>query len=58
MIYNGLGEEDQALRYLEKSLDEREVQITFIKIDARWDSLRNNPRFLTLIHRVGFDNVN
>lgn len=58
MIYNGLGEEDQALRYLEKSLDEREVQITFIKIDARWDALRNNPRFLTLIHRVGFDNVN
>jgi len=31
MIYNGLGESEEALRYLEKSLQEREVQITFIK---------------------------
>jgi Flp pilus assembly protein TadD len=54
MIYNGLGEKDLALRYLEKSLDEREVQITFIKIDRRWDALRAEPRFVNLMHRVGF----
>ncbi|MBL8206183.1 MAG: tetratricopeptide repeat protein [Blastocatellia bacterium] len=54
MIYNGLGETHKALNYLEKSLQEREVQITFIKIDMRWDNLRADPRFQTLLQGVGF----
>ena len=53
MIHNGLGEKEEALRLLEKSLQEREVQITFIKIDTRWDELRANPRFQELMRRVG-----
>ena len=53
MIYNGLGEREEALRYLEKSLQEREVQITFIKIDTRWDDLRAHPRFQEVMRRVG-----
>ncbi len=40
MIHNGLGEKEKALRELERSCREREVQITFIKIDSRWDELR------------------
>jgi tetratricopeptide (TPR) repeat protein len=55
MIHNGLGEKEEALRYLEKSLEEREVQITFIKIDRRWDDLGSEPRFVSLMHRVGFE---
>jgi serine/threonine protein kinase/Flp pilus assembly protein TadD len=54
MIYNGLGEKDEALKHLEKSVQEREVQITFIKIDTRWDELRGEPRFQDLLRRVGF----
>ena len=53
MIYNGLGEREEALRYLEKSLQEREVQITFIKIDRRWDDLRADPRFQEIMRQVG-----
>ncbi len=53
MIYNGLGEKDQALAYLERSLQEREVQITFIKVDTRWDELRIDPRFQEIMRRVG-----
>jgi len=53
MIYNGLNEKDQALAYLERSLQEREVQITFIKIDTRWDELRTDPRFQEIMRRVG-----
>jgi len=53
MIYNGLDEKDQALAYLERSLEEREVQITFIKIDMRWDELRSDPRFQEIMRRVG-----
>ncbi len=55
MIYNGLEEPDEALRYLERSFEQREVQLTFIKIDTRWDALRDHPRFATIARRMGLD---
>jgi TolB-like protein/DNA-binding winged helix-turn-helix (wHTH) protein/Tfp pilus assembly protein PilF len=53
MIHNGLGEKANALKYLEKSFHEREVQMTFIKIDTRWDGLRAEPRFQAMLRGVG-----
>lgn len=53
VIHNGLGEKEEALKFLEKSFQEREVQITFIKIDTRWDEMRDGPRFQNLIQRLG-----
>ena len=55
MIHNGLGEREEALNYLEKSFQERELQISFIKVDTRWDNLRNEPRFIELTQRMNFD---
>jgi hypothetical protein len=55
MIYNGLGEKNEALNYLEKYFQEREVQITFIKIDTRWDELRAEPRFAEIIKRMNLE---
>jgi tetratricopeptide (TPR) repeat protein len=52
MVHNGLGEADAALRRLEQSVDQREVQATFIKIDSRWDPLRADPRFVALLERM------
>lgn len=52
IIYNGLGENEEALNYLEKSFHEREAQMTFLKIDTRWDNLRKEPRFIDLIERM------
>ena len=54
VIYNGLGDKEQALKYLEKSFQEREVQITFIKIDTRWNEMHDDPRFQSLMQRLGF----
>jgi Flp pilus assembly protein TadD len=54
IIYNGLGELEEALKYLEKSFQERESALSFIKIDRRWDELRPDPRFQDLLRRVGF----
>lgn len=54
-IYNGLGENGTALDYLEKSFQEREAQLTFIKIDARWDEIRAEPRFIDLMRRMNFE---
>jgi len=55
MIYNGLSEKDEALNYLEKSFQEREVQISFVKIDPRWDEFRTNPRFVEIIKRMNLE---
>ena len=54
MIHNGLGEKEEALKYLEKSFQEREVQITFIKIDTRWNEVHDDLRFQNLMQRLGF----
>jgi TolB-like protein/Flp pilus assembly protein TadD len=53
LVYNGLGDQDQALAELDKACDERDVRVTLLKVDPRWDSLRSNPRFLGILKRIG-----
>jgi hypothetical protein len=55
MIHNGLGDGQDALRYLERSVAQREVQATSIKIDTRWDVLRSQGRFATLLKQLRLD---
>lgn len=49
LIHNGFGNQERALAYLERSVEQREVQATFIKIDRRWDWVRADPRFRALL---------
>ena len=55
MIYSGLGQQDEALKRLEKSYQEREVQLTFIKVDMSWNEFRSEPRFAALIKRMNLE---
>ena len=52
-IYAALGDTDKAIAYLEKGYEERAFQMQFLKIDPRWDNLRDDPRFTDLMRRVG-----
>jgi hypothetical protein len=52
MIHSGLVHREEALRALEQSVDQREVQATFLKVDTRWDWLRTEPRFVRLLKRL------
>jgi Flp pilus assembly protein TadD len=54
-IHCGLGETDQALERLEQAYAERDVWMTFLKIDRRCDALRDNPRFAALARRMELD---
>ena len=47
-IYCGLGDNDQALRWLERGYAARDVRMTFLKVDRRWDALRRDPRFIAI----------
>ena len=52
MIENGLRNRDAALAHLERSVEAREVQATFIRIDTRWNWVRADPRFTALLERL------
>jgi tetratricopeptide (TPR) repeat protein len=53
LIYAGLGEKDQAFTWLDKAYEERAFELTWLKVEPRWDSLRSDPRFADLLRRMG-----
>jgi DNA-binding winged helix-turn-helix (wHTH) protein/TolB-like protein/tetratricopeptide (TPR) repeat protein len=54
LIYNGLGETDKSLEWLERGFEQRDPKMTFLKIDPKWNNLRNEPRFMDLMQRMKF----
>ena len=53
LIYAGLSDKDEAFAWLEKGYDERSFNMTWLKVEPRWDSLRSDPRFADLVRRLG-----
>jgi TolB-like protein/DNA-binding winged helix-turn-helix (wHTH) protein/Tfp pilus assembly protein PilF len=54
LVYDGLGEKDQALSWLDKALDDRSHWLVWIRLDPRWDAIRDEPRFKRIVSRVAF----
>ena len=55
-LYAGLGETEQALTWLEKAYEERSGWLgLWLKVDPKFDSLRDDPRFRDLLRRVGLN---
>ncbi len=53
LVYLGLGDKEEALRWLEKSYQDREgSDIALIKINLFFDALRGDPRFEALVAKV------
>jgi serine/threonine protein kinase/Tfp pilus assembly protein PilF len=52
-IHVGLGEDDRAIEYLEKSYEEHSHWLIYLHLDPSMDSLRSNTRFQDLARRVG-----
>ena len=55
VAYIGMGNNDQALGWLEKACAERSSSLTALKVDPTYDPLRNDPRFQELVRRVGLN---
>jgi tetratricopeptide (TPR) repeat protein len=53
-IHASLGERQVALDWLERAYEARDVHLVFLPVEARWDALRNEPRFRALIERCDF----
>ncbi len=52
-IHAGLVQPDQAFASLEQAFRERSPDLTFLRVDPIWDTIRNDPRFADLVRRVG-----
>ena len=53
MIYVGLGEADQAFQWLEKACQDRETPMVYVKTYPAFDPIREDPRFVALLQRMG-----
>ena len=52
-IYVGLGDEERATEFLEKSYEEHSHWLIYLHLDPGMDGLRSNLRFQELLRRVG-----
>ncbi len=52
IVYAAMGENQAALDTLEKAFIDKNVGMTFLKIDPKWISLRTEPRFVDLLRRM------
>jgi hypothetical protein len=55
LIYNGLGEQDETFAWLERGFQQRDPKMTFLKVEPKWNNLRNEPRFIELMQRMNFE---
>jgi serine/threonine-protein kinase len=56
-IYLGLGQKEKCLAWLEKSYEQQDSACWYLKIDQIYDSVRNEPRFQTLVQKVFGSNL-
>ena len=52
-MYEALGEKEKALDWLEKDYEDRSTWISSLNVDFAWDDIRTEPRFITLLKKVG-----
>jgi hypothetical protein len=48
-----LGEQDAALRWLDRAYEERSAALINLRVDPAFDSLQAEPAFQDLVRRVG-----
>ena len=54
-VHVALGDRDKAFDHLGKALSDREALMVFLKVEPKWDAIRNDPRFVRLLERMRFN---
>jgi adenylate cyclase len=52
LIFVGLGDIDQSIAWLERAYEERSSWLVWIGVEPRFDPLRTDPRFVSLLRRM------
>jgi hypothetical protein len=53
LIETGIGNKDKAFMWLDRAYQERAGALPFVKVDPRLAPLRSDPRFHSLLRRLG-----
>jgi DNA-binding winged helix-turn-helix (wHTH) protein/TolB-like protein/Tfp pilus assembly protein PilF len=53
LIHAGLGEQDEALSALETGVADLSQMVLFLNVEPGFESLRDEPRFRAVVHRLG-----
>jgi hypothetical protein len=48
----GLGRNDEAFEYLEKTYQERHGILVYLKVEPLFDDLRSDPRLISMLERM------
>jgi tetratricopeptide (TPR) repeat protein len=51
-LYARVGENAMALDWLERAFEMREMSLVLLKVDPKWISIRSEPRFREILHRL------
>ena len=52
-LYCALGEKDEAIAWLDKAYEDRDIRLNRLKVEPKWDSIRSDPRFVAIVKRMG-----
>ncbi len=52
VVYLGLDERDEVFSALEKAYQDHDMRLSFLKVDSKWNALRDDPRFASLMKRL------
>jgi serine/threonine-protein kinase len=53
VVYEGLGDKDRLFTELDNAFAERSTWLPWLKLDPKWDNVHSDPRFTSLVKRVG-----
>jgi serine/threonine-protein kinase len=53
-VHLGLGDWDQAMQWLERAYEVRDVHLILLPVDPKWNPCRGNARFVSLVDRCHF----
>jgi serine/threonine-protein kinase len=56
-LHARLGDVDEAFRWLDVAVEERATGLIFLRVHPRLDRIRQDPRYLALVRKVGLDAV-
>jgi serine/threonine protein kinase/tetratricopeptide (TPR) repeat protein len=52
VIYAGLGDKDEAFRWLEKGYEQRSSGMPYLPSDVFWSEMRSDPRYANILRRM------
>ena len=54
-VYSGLDQRAEALSWLDRAVASKDPEVGYLLVDAKWDHLRDEPRFQQILTTLGFN---